>query len=60
MKKQKQIRNSFLKNRNDGIRLKKRKKRKEKDNSRCEVAIFFKDLSKKRGGFSINMTIRGN
>lgn len=40
--------------------LKKKRKKKEKDNSRCEVAIFFKDLSKKRGGFSINMTIRGN
>lgn len=38
----------------------KKEKKKEKDNSRCEVAIFFKDLSKKRGGFSINMTIRGN
>lgn len=38
----------------------KKEKKKEKDNSRCEVVIFLKDLSKKRGGFSINMTIRGN
>lgn len=30
---------------------KKKRKKKEKDNSRCEVAIFFKDLSKKRGDF---------
>lgn len=49
----------ILKNWNDGICLKKKKK-KEKDNLRCEVVIFFKDFLKKRGGFLINMIIRGN
>lgn len=38
----------------------KKKKKKEKDNLRCEVVIFFKDFLKKRGGFLINMIIRGN
>lgn len=42
----------ILKNRNDGIRLKKKRKKKEKDNSRCEVAIFLKKpFEEKRGIF---------
>lgn len=40
--------------------FKKERKKKEKDNLRCEVVIFFKDFLKKRGGFLINMIIRGN
>lgn len=40
--------------------LKKKEKRKKKIIQDVRLQFFFKDLSKKRGGFSINMTIRGN
>lgn len=40
--------------------LKKKEKRKKKIIQDVRLQFFKKNLSKKRGGFSINMTIRGN